>query len=476
MANILKVTTPVGGYDNSNNVRVNPELQNPVNVQGQVNTEKVTRPDARSDAASERQAGAMKYETNFDEFITQLRNSSSVTNELSKLLQEYSSVRVEAGINGSFAEEISKFLTMIEVGPERMAELMKLQSMSAVRYSGTFFELLRRVMEQTSSAELKNGILTFLKRYSDMAERGMVLKDIQRNINRITERMISQAREQALELSRGMIYDDTGEEASASNLKLLKNSLLPFFNSYISQFHDMGATRNMTARLSELMSRYENGMEAGVRQAFERLMEHPTFSRIFDGFETSRLFEVLANTEFERSSAKNAELAKLSELICRGAAGEVGSENKQVFREILNSLLLNESVYMPLLHLMMPVKLDDRLMFSELWIDPDAGGGREKEDGGRERVIKGLVKFDIQDVGFFDLYFLYSEGKVSVKINMPHDLQDDENRIRQDIGRMFREHMIQAEEIVTGKSRVSTPITDVFTNLKERKTSVNVSV
>ena len=38
-------------------------------------------------------------------------------------------------------------------------------------------------------------------------------------------------------------------------------------------------------------------------------------------------------------------------------------EAKTVFANIINSLLLNESVYMPLLHLMIPADIGGRLMF-----------------------------------------------------------------------------------------------------------------
>ena len=148
MANILKVTTPVGGYDNTANVRTNPELQNPVNVQGPVNPEKITRPDARSDAASQQDEAALKfkYETNYDQFMQQLRNMPSRAEELPKLLQEYSGMLAESGINKDFAQEISQLLSMINATPEKMTGLLKNQSMAALRFTGAFFNLLRQVM------------------------------------------------------------------------------------------------------------------------------------------------------------------------------------------------------------------------------------------------------------------------------------------------------------------------------------------
>ena len=115
-------------------------------------------------------------------------------------------------------------------------------------------------------------------------------------------------------------------------------------------------------------------------------------------------------------------------------------------------------------------------MFSEMWVDPDAEGGQEKEDGSRERMIKGLVKFDIQDLGFFDLFFLCGEEKVSVQINIPAALEKDSGKIQADIRRILEEHSLRPEEVLTGNSSASIPLTEAFTKLKERKNSINVSI
>ena len=83
---------------------------------------------------------------------------------------------------------------------------------------------------------------------------------------------------------------------------------------------------------------------------------------------------MLQNTEFEKASLKNDAMNQLAEIIKRGAAGEAGIENKMVFKELMRAVLLNESVYMPILHLTLPLNVNGKLMFSELWLDPDDDG------------------------------------------------------------------------------------------------------
>ncbi len=59
--------------------------------------------------------------------------------------------------------------------------------------------------------------------------------------------------------------------------------------------------------------------------------------------------------------------------------GEAGAQSKGVFQNILQALLVSESVYMPLLHAMIPAEVAGKLFYSEVWVDPDAEEGYRKD-------------------------------------------------------------------------------------------------
>ena len=73
----------------------------------------------------------------------------------------------------------------------------------------------------------------------------------------------------------------------------------------------------------------------------------------------------------------------------------------------MSAFLLNESVYMPLQHFILPAELFGNLMFSEMWVDPDSGNEQENGRDG-EKSRKMLIKFDIKDVGYFDMIIINS--------------------------------------------------------------------
>ena len=66
------------------------------------------------------------------------------------------------------------------------------------------------------------------------------------------------------------------------------------------------------------------------------------------------------------------------------AEGKAGIENKEDFMTLLHGMLINESVYMPVLHVTLPFILDGTLVFSEIWLDPDdsSGGGETSGESG----------------------------------------------------------------------------------------------
>ena len=110
MANVLRVTTPTTGYDNSTGPKINQGNQNQnTNVQGEIRPDKVVRPDARSDAAPQQQEAQLKfrYETNFDSFIQQMAKNSSITEEFSSVFLEKLGLLAQSGLKADFAGQIA---------------------------------------------------------------------------------------------------------------------------------------------------------------------------------------------------------------------------------------------------------------------------------------------------------------------------------------------------------------------------------
>ena len=89
MSNILKVTSPIGGYENGNNIKMNPTANAEVQgVQAPITPQKVSRPGGRDDAGQNSTQLKLNYESNFNHFIKLLNNSPDQVEDLMRLLME----------------------------------------------------------------------------------------------------------------------------------------------------------------------------------------------------------------------------------------------------------------------------------------------------------------------------------------------------------------------------------------------------
>lgn len=202
------------------------------------------------------------------------------------------------------------------------------------------------------------------------------------------------------------------------NTQVLKEQIIPYLGKYISQTKDLGKIRDLISLLALNTSRLENGSVDKVAQSFQRLLDFPGFSKYFQGMSSGQFKDMLTQVDYEKAAGKMEWADKFLNIMEAGVRGEAGVENKEAFVNIIRSMMINESVYMPVMHVMLPVILDGVPMYSELWVDPDEESGNP---GSNERGVKLLIKFDLKDVGFFDMMMYYEKGKMDMLIHYPKE-------------------------------------------------------
>lgn len=477
MSNVLKITTSTVGYDNPNlppktNIASKPDSS----IQGPVVPDKVVRPDARSDSSSQNPdvVAKFKFQSNFEGFISQMKADGSTVENFASAMFERLANLSSSGLSQDALQQLQQFIKMIEVEPQNMTMMLKEQVDSSLIFQGAFFDLLRQVMKESRSVDLQGGILEFLKRFTDMSEGEHLQNQMKQVMENLKAGMFKNGREQLEAMEKQLNFSGARAD-TARNASVLKEKILPFLNQYITNTNDRGQVRENAAFLASLTARYENGQEERVMEKFRELMEYPAMNQKFKGMKAEDVLHLLAMTDYKKSVEKNRWMKEFSAIIREGALKGADPEQKYAFRNAMFSTVLNESVYMPVLHTLIPMKSGDRLMLAEMWVDPDAEGdgsaGRESE-----RTIRGLIKFDIDQVGFFDLFFIYQDGKIRVQLNYPEDLLDDGARIESEIQDIFTRNGIKAEELYFGTSHKAIPVEEAFPKIFERKNSINVKI
>ena len=133
-------------------------------------------------------------------------------------------------------------------------------------------------------------------------------------------------------------------------------------------------------------------------------------------------------------------------------------------------MLINESVYMPVLHVTLPFILM-QFAFGEIWL---IWMIRREVEICSDKV-KLLLKFDMKEVGFFDIFCYYEEGKMDLLLHYPENLLPKEKEIREGIRHFEKEwNGDQISGSRTGKESI--PVSAAFPQIYERRNMVNVTI
>ena len=113
VADLLKVTTPLTGQENS--TRTNPIRENDPNIQNIVNPSKVIRPDGREGVSADTQRKALNYESNYETFMQMVRDTPGLTKMITELIYSRMGIVVSSGLGENFTQEIANFMEMLKM-------------------------------------------------------------------------------------------------------------------------------------------------------------------------------------------------------------------------------------------------------------------------------------------------------------------------------------------------------------------------
>ena len=254
------------------------------------------------------------------------------------------------------------------------------------------------------------------------------------------------------------------------NAQALNGRIIPFLSNYISRTHDYGAVRDSVMLFILNAVKYENGSQDGMMKLFQRLVGNRDFSYFYKGDAQADLNSTLE--AMHRSQAGNKFTDALANLLERGGRGEAGVEQMLQFQSITQNILLNESVYMPLIHLFLPFSYEDKEVMSEIWIDPDAG--EDGEEGGRK--IRMLLQFQIQRLGSFDMVLEFQGWNVNMQLGVPPVLQSEFDAIREKVSDILKDNGMKPGRMTVAEKRGELRLESVFPEIREKERTVNVRI
>ena len=478
MPDLLGATNPVPGYDKANVNRTIPVSPDNAQIQNVPDTTKVVRADGRTEHQDSNLQGYghIRYDSNFQTFLQRLKETPGLMDSLARIFSGREGMIVSSGLSAGIAQEMSQILEMLRLDEHQLLDFLTGQAKAGSRFGGALFALLRNAYARAASDGVRGDILQFLKTYVDFDSTSHIETNLLRDLDRMAGAMPASWAEKLRDLL-AQLKNGVAAGNRQGNLQLLQREIFPYMSSYVERTHDMGTPRALLTMLALNVARYENGSESKLLEAFHQLSGYGTLKGQLGGIDDQSLLLLLRSRQSEAGSRAIQFADHLAAAAARAIRGEGSAEVQQAFQNLLAALLVNESVYMPLNHYLLPLEWEGRMLFSELWVDPNAGEESGKGGGrGASSTMRFLLKLDVQSLGLFDVVLTTLGTDVDVQIACPDGAAPFSKQIGDAVSQILARNQLNPLRVAVRRMERPVTLTEVFPKIFEGKNSVNVKI
>jgi hypothetical protein len=475
MADLLGATNHVPGYERntiSNSSQLSPSS---TQVQNIPTPTRVNRPDSRTDRqdnGSQNDLGQIQYDSNFQTFFQRLKEADGLSEVMTKLLAGREGTVVLSGMSDGISAELAQVMEMLRMDPEQMKQFLTEQAQAGSRFQGPLFSLLRKAYSSASSDAVQTDILQFLKSYLDHSStshiEGNILRDLGKMADAMPDSWASKLRDMISQLKNGIAAGDR-----QGNISLMQRSVIPLMSDYVDATHDMGLPRALLSMLTLNLARYENGSTENLLENFHQLSGYGTLKGTLGKIDDETLLKQLERNQWDPSTSANQFADHLVSAAARALRGEGSAETQQIMQQLVNAMLINESVYMPVNHFLIPMEMNGKKLFSEMWVDPD---DQKSGSGGQDGTMKFLFKMDVETLGLFDVVLTCRDRDVDLRIACPEKVSSFSKEIESAMSDILTRNGFNSANITVRKMERPVTLTEVFPKIFEGKNSVNVKV
>ena len=476
MPDIMGVTNPVPGHDKAVINRNIPVSPNNTQLENVPDLTKVSHADNRTEQQGSDLGGSgnIRYDSNFQTFFQRLNETPGMAETLASVFSGREGTVVLSGMQEGIALEMAKILSMMKLDETQLQAFLKGQLKAGTRFGGPLFAMLRTAYRSAGSETVRNDILQFLKSYSDFTSTGHIERNMLRNLMRMADAMPARWGDQLRELI-AQLENSISAGDRQSSIQLLQKSVFSLMGRYVEQTHDMGLPRQLLSLLALDVARYENGSENRILELFHQLKGFATMKNHFQQISDDLLMTLLKDaasygSEEEQSVVRFSDT--LAETAARALRGEGSMEIQDGLRNLVAAMLVNESVYMPINHYVLPFEWDGKMVFSELWVDPDADEGERSL--GADRTMRFLLKIDVQTLGMFDVILTSMRDNVDIQIACPEKAVSFAGQIEGAVKEILTRHSLTPVRVAVRRMERPVALTDVFPKIFQGRNGVDV--
>lgn len=475
MADLLGAANRVPGYDASNNHTVGTAVRSGDRpVQNVPDPTRVVRAESRTEqqgADNALDSNVLRYDSNLQTFLQRLRETPELPQVLRRTMVLLRGIAQTPGIQPGIAQEISRLMEMLRLDAQGFERFFMEQVHGGNRFSGPLFSLLRQAYDTLPGEHARRAVLEFAWRYSDFSSTEHIGKSMVSLLQQMKDYLPKSWRGRLEEIT-ARLENGLAAGSRAENLKLLEGELIPYLGSYVERTHDLGPLRGLVSLLVLQVTRYENGDETQMLQSFRQMEGYGGVLGGLNQLDDAAILKLLRENDFSRAGSSFADA--LSSTAAKALRGDYGPDVRDGFGEIVRSLLVQQSVYMPINHLFFPLEWNGKAAYSELWVDPNAR--EQKGDGTAQEKVQFLFKLDLESLGLVEISLAAREDQVELQVYGPEGVSSHSSVIAGDLKEILRRHGLSGREVRVSKLERPLELTRVFPNLFEGKQGVDVKI
>jgi hypothetical protein len=430
---------------------------------------KVNRTDKSFNQQQDEQGdlGQIRYDSNYQSFIQRLDSTPSPAASLTALIMGHAGA---VGTDDALASQLSSAMEAANLTQDQLMEFLSQQLQSGSRFQGALFSLLRGAYSKASTDNLQTDILQFLKSYLDYAStdhiEGRILGELDQMADAMPDRWSVKLEDLSIQLKNGVAAGDR-----EGNLGLIRRSVIPLMSQYVDATHDMGLPRKLLSLLTLDLARYENGSKENLLQTFHQLKGYAALKNQLGAINDEALMKLLKTEAFSAPSAANQFADRLADSATLAMRGTGNAETQQAVQQLVAAMLMNESVYMPVNHYLLPFEQS----FADLWVDPNDRDGASDE-GQNQSAVKLLLQINTPSFGRFDVVVTDRDLDVDIQIACPDGAVPFSKEIEQSVSKIVTDCGLNPTGVqARGVDRPLT-LSQVFPKIYEGRDSVNVKV
>jgi hypothetical protein len=469
----IKTNNPVSD-NNLNKPKVKTEQVAPFNVADPTRVTKAAKKDQES------QTGQNLFNYNpdsvFDKFIKSLKISPVLSESAKKLLLNRQFINQNIKNDPVLGTLFESFLQSIVMDDAEILKFLKYQQGTYTKFYGEFFDNLRELLSSyPNNKDFQTLLRNFLRSYDCFVSAEETNKSINAALKNI-ERNIPEMLKKPFNEMTGRLISDNSKGIDL-NLNILKNEILPFMGRYISKMNDFGPVRDYVSVLVHNIVRLEAASKDNFADSLENLFEFIRYNFDVDEKYMESLKMSLINTYELSSTVKSNSADSFLKLLESGINNSSNPVNKGIMEDMAESLLFSQNVHIPLTHIFLPLNYNGMFMFSELWIGKNYEESKDKKR--KQEFVqthKVFITFDIQNVGYFETTLVLKENRLLLDIYVPSSLSDYTGKIKDDLSKILSKSNLSVSDIKVQESVRKRRFNEVFSNLAERKSGVDVTI